>query len=217
MLNLSARARAFVASAATLLVLALGGCSGPSVWQQTFVATPEGTGPALAEAAPVRVRKVPWDRMQQTLADLERDASATDVRPENWTPAQKADAKARLLRSLQFEVAPEATTILGRSEFRTTETILPDGADRATLERFARSVGATDVMWSSRILGRTEKIVEQPVTSFSQGTFWGSGRRRDRDRWWSNSYTESQTSWVPIRVPADDTGFVAFFLRADGR
>jgi hypothetical protein len=200
-----------------MAVFAFGGCSGPSVWEQTFVAVPEGAGPALAEATPVRIRKVPWDRMSQILADIEHDATATDVRPENWSPQQKAEAKGRLLRSLQFELPPEATTVLGRSEFRTTETILPEGPDRASLERFARKVGATEVMWSSRILGRTEKIVEQPVTSFSNGSFWGGGRRRDRDRWWSNSYSETQTSWVPIRVPADDTGFVAFFLRADGR
>jgi hypothetical protein len=180
------------------------------------MSTPDAAGAVLAEAAPVRIRKVPWDRMQQTLSDLERDATTSDVRPENWSPAQKADAKVRLLRALQFEGAPEQTTVLGRSEFRTTETILPEGPDRGSLEAFARKVGATDVMWSSRILGRTEKVVEQPVTSFNNGSFWGGGSRRHRDRWWSSSYTETQTSWVPMRVPADDTGFVAFFLRADG-
>ncbi|HMN42514.1 MAG TPA: hypothetical protein PKE29_16860 [Phycisphaerales bacterium] len=215
MLTLTARARVLAAAAVTAIPLVSGGCSGPSVWEQTFIPTPEGAGPALADGAPVRVRKVPWDRMQQTLAEIEREASATDVRPENWTPGQKAEAKARLLRSLQFDVAPEATTVLGRCEFRTTDTILPDGPDRAPIERQARRVGATDVMWSSRVLGRTEKIVDRPVTTFTTGSFWGSGR--DRDRWWSNNYSETQTSWVPLRVPADDTGFVAFFLRADGR
>jgi hypothetical protein len=81
------------------------------------------------------------------------------------------------------------------------------------LETFARKVGATDVVWSSRVLGQTEKIVEHPVTTFDSGTFWGRGR--GRHRWWDDGSAENRSTWVPVRVPADDTGFVAYFLSKD--
>lgn len=201
------------ATAAVLAAgLLLGGCSGPSVWEQTYVRDTATVAP-LDKTAPVRVRSIPWERMQATLTDMQGMVAASNVHPEDWSAAQKDAAKIKLLQGLQVSVAPERMTILGKSEFRTTETILPDGADRESLENFARKVGATDVVWSNRILGRTEKVIEKPVTSYSTGTFWG--RRDRRSRWWDDSYSQSSTTWVPMRVPADDTGFVAFFLRAD--
>lgn len=165
----------------------------------------------LVHSTPVRVRSIPWDRMQATLADLERDASAGDVHPEDWTAAQKQAAKAKLFRGLQYGGDAGSAQVLGRSEFRTTQTIRPDSADREGLETFARKVGATDVIWSSKILGKTEKIEDRAVTSTTSGNFWGG--HRDRNRWWDDNYTQNQTTWVPIRVPADDTGFVAYFIR----
>ena len=192
--------------------LLLGGCAGRSVWEQTFVSAPDATATAaLNERAAVRSRSIPWDRMQRTLTDLERDAAASDVHPEDWTAQQKRDARMKLLRGLQFGGDPARTEVLGRCEFRTTETLRPDGDDRAALEAFARKVGATDVVWSNKILGKTEKIENRPVTSSSTGNFWGS--HRDRDRWWDDNYSQTTTTWVPMRVPADDTGFVAYFLR----
>lgn len=189
----------------------LAGCSGPSVWEQTFVRAPDGSGMPLVHASPVRVRSIPWDRMQATLADLERDASAGDVHPEDWSAAQKQAAKAKLLRGVQYGGDAASAQVLGRSEFRTTETIRPDSTDREAIEAFARKVGATDVIWSSKILGKTEKIEDRAVTSTTSGNFWGG--HRDRNRWWDDNYTQSQTTWTPIRVPADDTGFVAYFIR----
>lgn len=189
----------------------LAGCAGKSVWEQTFVGAPEASTATLAPTVPVRTRSIPWDRMQKVLADLEHDAAGSDVHPDDWSADQKLQAKSKLLRGLQFGGDPSRTQVLGRCEFRTTETIRPDSADRAALEEFARKVGATDVAWSSKILGKTEKVENHPVTSNSTGNFWGS--HRDRDRWWDDNYSQSTTTWVPMRVPADDTGFVAYFLR----
>jgi hypothetical protein len=197
---------------ATLLAL-LGGCSTPSVWEQTFTPAAETITPAIPDAQPVRIRAITWERMQGTLNELDEAATASDVHPENWSPQQKLDANTRLLRGLQFDGAPETTRVVGRCEFRTSETLQPGGADRKPLEAFARKVGATDVVWSGRVLGKTEKIVEHPVTNFSTGTVWGG--RGSRGRWWDDSYTENSTTWVPMRVPADDTGFVAYFLRRE--
>lgn len=188
------------------------GCSGPSAWEQAFV---PGSDSAMVagprdKASPVRLRGIPWDRMQGTLAELRADAGASNTHPDDWSAAQKLAAKDKLLRGLQFGVDADRVEIVGRSEFRTTETIIPDGSDRRGLEEFARKIGATDVVWASRVLGKTEKVVDRPVTSYGHGTFWGS--YRDRDQWWSDGYSDSRTTWVPVRVPADETGFVAFFL-----
>lgn len=198
---------------AGLPLLLLSACSSPSVWEQTFTPAPETATVSLADGQPVRVRNITWERMQGTLVELDQAATASDVHPENWSPAQKLDAKACLLRGLQFDGPAENTRVLGRCEFRTTETLQPGGADRARLEAFARRIGATDVVWSGRVLGKTEKIVEHPVTNFSTGSFWGS--RGSRGRWWDDNYTENSTTWVPMRVPADDTAFVAYFLRRE--
>jgi hypothetical protein len=183
------------------------------VWEQTYVSAPEGTAAALDKAAPVRARSIPWERMQRILVALEQDAIASDVHPDDRSPKESSEAKAKLLRGLQFGGDPARTQVMGRCEFRTTETIRPDGDDKAALEKFARKVGATDVVWSSKILGRTEKIEDRAITSTSTGNFWGS--HRDHDRWWDDNYTQTTTTWVPIRVPADDTGFVAYFLRTN--
>lgn len=190
---------------------AVAGCSGPSAWEQAFV--PDRGAQVVAQmtqGAPVRIRGVPWERMQATLAEAQREAAASNTHPDDWTPAQKLAAKDKLLKGLQFGADPDRVEIIGRSEFRTTETIIPDGADRRGLEEFARKVGATDVVWASRILGKTEKVVDRPVTSYGHGSFWGS--YRDHDQWWSDGYSDTRTTWVPVRVPADETGFVAFFL-----
>jgi hypothetical protein len=189
----------------------LAGCAGRSVWDQTFVGAPDATRAMLGEKAPVRQRNIPWNRMQAALAELEKDASAGDVHPDDWTADQKQAAKAKLLHGLQFGGDPAKTEVLGRCMFRTAETILPDGPDREALDRTARKVGATDVVWSTKILGKTEKVVQHPVTSWTTTNFWGPPR--DRERWWDDNYTQSTTTWVPVRVPADDSGFVAYFLR----
>lgn len=192
----------------------LAGCSGPTVWEQTFAKAPgAAVMPTVQGASNVRVRSIPWARMQAALAELERAAGASDVHPAEWLPEEKARVKQELLRGLQVSADARSVEVIGRSEFRTTETIRPEGEDGAGLESFARSIGATDVVWSSKVLGRTEKIVERPVTSTSTGTFWGS-RQHGNDPWWSDNYTTSSTTWVPVRVPADDTGFVAYFLRS---
>lgn len=199
--------------AACLVPLAavLAGCAGPTVWEQSFSPAPEAAVSPAPKDAPVRLRQIPWERMRQALTDLEQEAATGDVPPEEWPPARKSAVKERLLRSLQATAPPEGVEVVGRSEFRTTDAVRPDGADAASLEAFARRVGATDVVWSTRVLGRTAKIVDKPVTTYGTTTWYGS--RRGRDRWWGDTRTDSSTTWVPMSVPADETGVVAFYLR----
>lgn len=206
---------AALAPALALTAFVAGGCSGPTVWEQSFARSPDALpAPALPAEAPVAVRGLPWERMQGALADLDREYAAGDVPPGEWPAERRAAVKERLLRALQVTAPPGSVDVVGRCEFRTTDTIRPDAGDAGVLERFARSVGADSVVWSSRVLGRTEKIVDRPVTTLGTTTYWGP--RRGPDRWWSDSWTENTTTWVPVRVPADETGFVAFFLRSRG-
>jgi hypothetical protein len=197
--------------AAALALAVSGGCAGPSVWQQGFV--PEAPGPARDQAAPVVVRSVPWERMSATLDDLQRRVAASDVPPDEWPPDERERAEADLLRGLQVSAEPSRVSVVGRSAFRTTDPLVPEGADRATLERFARTVGATHAVYSSRSRGQADKIVDRPVTSWGTVSVWGD---RDRSgRWRDESYTHSSTTWVPVTIKAEQAEFVAFFLRID--
>jgi len=188
------------------------GCSGPSVWEQGFIPDDARTAVALSTSAPVRIREVPWDRMSAALRELDQRLAASDRPPSEWSAQQRLDAKAVLLRSLQVSADPAAVDVVGRSDFRTTDSIVPLGADRDSLERFARGIGATDAVFAARSLGKADKIVDRPVTSTGYVSVWGSSRR-DRDRWWDDSYSHSSTTWVPVRISAEETGFVVFFLQ----
>lgn len=171
---------------------------------------PDAALPPLPTDAPVRVRSVPWERMSATLAELNARNIASDVAPEDWSSEKRAEAQANLLRGLQVSADPASVTVIGLSEFRTTRPLRLNGNDEPALAAFARSVGANEVVWSSRDLGMTQTVVDRPVTTVSTGTFWGS--RTQRNGWWNDGYSETTTSWVPVTVMAQETGFYTYFL-----
>jgi hypothetical protein len=206
-----------VSVVAMIVACVLGGCSGPSVWQQSFVRSEDVQAVALAKDEPVRVRSIPWERMSATQRDIEAMSASSDVHPQDWPVSKKLEAKSVLLRGLQVGADPGSTDVIGVCEFRSTDAIRPEGPERTSLESFARSIGATDVVWSSRSLGKADKIIEKPVTTVSSGTYWADHRRSSRDRWWSDNYSENSTTWVPIRVQAEETGFIMYFLRTGSR
>lgn len=190
-----------------LAVLAAGliGCQ-PSPWESEFRAA-GGARPIAARAtdAPLRVREVPWERLQQTLGALEQERIASDTHPDDWSPQQKAAAKAALLRGLQISEDPEQIEILGRSDFLTTQRVRPDDQ----LEAFARKIGATTVVWSTSYAGKTDVVRSEPVTEWRSGS-WSPAFDRDSH---SRSFSENSTIWVPVVVQADQRAFTAFFLR----
>lgn len=195
------------------LVLAggLGGCA-TSRWQESYVGTRDAAvgRERVRQNAPVRIRAVTWERVGKTLAELESMAAASDVHPDDWSPAQKAEAKAKLLKGLQITLDPSQVEILGRSDFRTTDDVRPDTpAGEAELAAFARSIGADTVMYSARSLGKADRIVREPVSveSFHDPLI---DRRDDGLPGW---YSHRSFAWVPVRVQAEELGFVAFFLR----
>lgn len=186
----------------------LGGCAAPSMWERNYVgsqATP------LPPAAPVQVRKVAWERVQGVLKDMESQAAASDIHPNDWSEGKKAEVKSQMLRGLQVSENPATVEVLGRSNFRTTSAINPETTDDAALSEFARKLGATRVAWTSSYLGKADTIVQEPVSTWSQGTTWGA--RDERGRYRSRDYSENSTTWVPIRVQADEYAYVAYFLR----
>lgn len=145
------------------------------------------------------------------MTELDRQCAESDVPREQWTPEHKAAAKAELLRALQVTDPPESVEVLGVSRFRSTKLLRPGSDDSESLSTFARSVNADTALWSIKYLGKTDTIVDRPVTTFSSGYgYWGRGRRWRDDAWdnWGSS-----TTWVPVRVQADEYLYVVFFLR----
>ena len=158
--------------------------------------------PALSPTEPVRVREVPFDRIQATLTALTEQAAKSDTYPDEWAKDKKDAANAELLRGLQISEDPATIRVLGRSEFTTTDRVRPEDG---TLEKFARKIGATTVVWSSAYRGKADIIVDHPVTEWRTSS-WGSRRGR------GVPFSETYTIWVPVRMSADQYAFVAFFL-----
>jgi len=184
----------------------MGSCS-TSPWQSEYVAA--GTPIAAAEyRGAVRVREVPWERVQQTLTVLQKEWAESDVPPDEWSDAQKLERKAKLLRGLQVTSDPRSVEVLGRSEFRTTDRLRPDDGE---LMAFAKKIGATSVVWSSIYMGKTDVVRNEPVTEYRTGSHdrWNGGGN-------SRTFSETSTVYVPIVVKADERAWVAYFLRDEG-
>lgn len=192
--------------------LFLAGCAGPSRWEANYVGS--RSTPLNPDAA-VQVRNVPWERVQGTLRGLETQAAASDVHPEDWSEEKKYEVKGTLLRGLQVGDDPSSIQVLGRSSFRTTSAIDPSASDGAAISKFAREIGATRVAWTSTYLGKADTIVQEPVSTWTQFTVWDSRDKKGRPQ--AREYSEMSTTWVPIRVQADEHAFVAYFLLDLGR
>lgn len=190
------------------IALFLGACES-SRWQQSLTKGPDAAA-ALTPTAPVRVREVQWDRVQSTLHELREAEAASAVHHEEWSQEAKLAHKSKLVQGLQISEPAAGVRVLGKSEFRTTDSsITIGGAQVIELEQLARSLGADTVMWSSRYVGKADRVVQEPVTTYSSGSWWW----RDGDRRRPDSFNEQQTSWVPVRVQADETAYIAFFFR----
>lgn len=194
------------------MLLSAGGCASPSLWERSFDGPAAALKKAPESAAAARIREVPWTRMQETLGDLREQVAKSDIHPDEWTAEQRADAKARLLRGLQISADPARVEVLGRSEFRTTEAVKPSDA---SLQDFARRLGATTVVYATTSLGKADTIVDKPVTTTYTDSHWGgSGWGRDRGgRYRDPIFSGTSTSWVPVVVQTEERGWVVFYLR----
>lgn len=191
--------------------MAVVGCAPESAWRRAFRPSQSGVGLAgrAGAEAPVSVRRVPWERLEGARAELESELARSDAPREEWPPDQIAAADARLLRALQVTRDPAGVRILGVSEFRTTGFDRPDEKE---LRDLARGAGGDTVVWTSRHLGKADRVVQEPVTSTSTWTGWYGSRGRSGT---TRTFSESTTTFVPVRVSADQYEFVAFVLRVD--
>jgi hypothetical protein len=203
--------RGWRVAVAGVVLLAAGGCASPSVWERSFDGPTAALKKAPESAAAARIREVPWTRMQETLGDLREQVAKSDIHPDEWTPEQRAEAKARLLRGLQISADPARVEVLGRSEFRTTEAVKPSDA---SLQDFARRLGATTVVYATTSLGKADTIVDKPVTTTYNDSWGGAGGGRERGgRYRDPIFSGTSTSWVPVVVQTEERGFVAFYLK----
>ncbi|HMN96753.1 MAG TPA: hypothetical protein PKC43_05400 [Phycisphaerales bacterium] len=198
----SRRSGALLSLAAAVAGASSGGCT--TVWERNF----DGAAmPPPISAADVRVREVPWERIDAALAELRQRLIASDVPYDEWTPEQKAAAKVTLLRGLQVTQDPARVDVLGSSQFRSTDPLRPQDGELAS---FAGRIGANLVVWSSRFVGKGDRVVTEPVTTFGSVGYprWDpiSG-----DRW--QAWGGTATTWVPVVVLADEYAWSAFFLR----
>lgn len=189
-----------------LFPLVLAGCANP--WRQSF--EPERPGAMMPRPEPrtVLVRQVPWERLAPAL-EQERSLIVADPRhPDDWPEEKRRRVEILLLEALQ--TSAEDFRIVGRSRFRATSDLDPgDGS----LARAAREVGAELAVWSARSLGPVERISSEPVHSYTSGTI---SRRGPDGKVRTETYTETTTTHVPIRVVVEEREFVAFFLARGG-
>jgi hypothetical protein len=191
---------------APLLLLLLSACSSPSIWQRSLTKGPDAAL-ALTSGVIPTLRTVPWERVESTMREIDRRITTSNVHPDDWTPEQKHETKAYLLRGLQVSQPAESVRILGSSQFRTTDPL--NDATRE-LSAIASKLGADMVVWSSRVVGKADRV-EQHMGSAST---WGTGWYRDNaGNTRPDSYHEHSTLWIPVRMSVDETAAIAYFLR----
>ena len=177
------------------LGLVVGGCAGgPSVWEQNLSSGPDAA-PAIASQTQVSVRNIPWEQMEQTVVNQLAAAQ------------RNAEAKSQLLRGLAVPGNPAAVRVVGKSEFKTTDKMSTDSVE---FHNLARKLGADTVVWSSKVMGKVDKVVQQPVTTMSSPSV--SGRPFEANSR-SGSLADNRTTYVPVTVKADEVAFVVYYLR----
>lgn len=201
-------AASFLAAATVAALAALGGCSS-SPWENSYNGSML-TNASLSKSRVV-VRDVPWDRFESTQTSLETMRSSSKVHKDEWPAERQAEYKKQLLEGLQVSEDPASVEVLGSSMFKSTSPVRPNDGE---LAEFAAKIGATRVIWSSRGIGKRSIVVREPVWSYTNGSDYFredvDGRRR------ASTYTESTTTWVPVVIEADETAWVAYFLRIPG-
>jgi len=192
-----ARSLACLALACTLT-----GCAS-SPWKANF----EGE-PGIAPLAPIPddvvvVRPAPYERVEAALRAFEEAWAESDTYWEDWPESKKREHTDRLIEALQLPAGTDQWTLLGHTRFTSVNDIDPEGAD---LRGLAADVGADHAIWSSLYLGKTQRVVDRPVHYPS----------------WHYSHTGhghggygigSHTVWVRDTIEADETLWMAFFLR----
>ena len=199
-------------NAAPRVVLLLAACAAATgcasnQWATNFqpVAAAPATEAPLAQNAQIAVREVPWGPFTELLQRLQARI-AQDPRPlDQWPEPERTALKRDFLDGLNITLDPATITVLGRSEFRTTDFSAPD---QNQIVEAARKVGANSVIWSGNYLGKVQSVQSQPVYAPASGYF---GYRPD-PVYYSRTYDPS-VLYVPVVVSEDEYAYIAFFMR----
>lgn len=185
------------------LSLTLGGCA--SIWERTYEPRSDVV---VARSAEVTVRKVPWNRVEETLTRLSDEQAQSDRHWDEWPQADRQRADATLLSGLQISEDPSTIEVLGRSSFKTTDRI---GANDGSLDKFSRKIGADYAIWTNKVLGKADKVVQEPVREYGFRPIRYYDRSRGRH---STRYAyDDWTTYVPVVIEADETAWVVYYLR----
>lgn len=185
------------------MILTIAGCV--NRWESSFEAAGGvGLAPLSGQSVP-QIRRVPWERLDETLYGLEREVIESDVHPSEWPGWKLRERDERLLQALQVSEPPERALILGRSVFRSTDPVSPSDGQ---LESFAAEIGADYAVWSSRYEGQRDVVVEEPVTTSGYSFGHGFGHR---GRFGSSYFTG--TAYVPVVVRADEYAWLVYYVR----
>ena len=179
------------------------GCT--SVWERHYQPGP-GSGAIERTIEPI-VREVPWERLQTFDERLHERIAQSDVHIDDWDTPERAEVHADLIRALQLPGDAAGYTVVGECLFTSTYAVDPNDGELATL---ARKVGGDYAMWSRAYLGKADRVVYRPISTY--GTVQRTRVGRDgRTRGVVESY--SGTSWTPVVVRADEHAWRAFFVR----
>jgi hypothetical protein len=194
-------------SITSLALITLGCSSNP--WKANFQPNPM-LDERFAAAPGVEIRQVEFERLQryENAERNQRIESATN--PADYTPEQQIAAKNRLLEALQIKERGDQIQILGWSRFADST---PFPQLRSDLEKFARTTGADVVVASSSYAGQTTRVVDYPLTSYSNyyTSVAGGARTGGRSRLYSTG--GYSTTWVPTTVTENQYYHQAVFLR----
>ncbi len=192
----------FTLIASTFLI----GCANP--WEKGFDPNPELRGRSFPAAQQVDLRTVEFERLQNYEKAERKLRVESKVNPADFTTTQRTEAKNRLLEALQLQERGDDVQILGWSRFLDIDQHDLRGK---SLLKFAEKIGADTVVATSAYAGQINRVVDYPLSSYSnyQTTVIGPRSRR------ASVYSSSgySTVWVPTNVTENQYFHEAVFLR----
>ena len=189
---------------AALLLLITVGCASP--WEKNFQANPmlDHKPPPTQD---VQLRTVEVERLRNYEDAERKERIESTTSPADFTPEQRLAAKNRLLEALQLRERGDDIQIVGWSRFIDSEPRDPNDPE---LREFARTIGADVVVTSIGYVGQVSRIVDYPLTSYSNYYTSVHGARRGRGTLYSGS--AYSTVWVPTPVTENQYYHQAVFL-----
>jgi hypothetical protein len=189
-------------------LILLVGCASP--WEQNFQINPTLES-KFSPTDRVELRDVEFARLERYEKTEQKLRTESTTAPADYTSEQRESAKNRLLEALQLKDRGDEIEIIGWSRFADTTVLDLHGKE---LETFAKKVGADVVVSTSVFTGQVNRVVDYPLTSYSNYYTTFSGPRGRQRTFTSAGHS---TVWVPTPVTEDQYFYEAVFLRRHGQ